>query len=239
MVLVRRLHNWIIGILCFLFITILFPLEGKTKSIKITDPFDIYPNDIKFNVLRNNEIIGRHLVTFSRLGIDEYRVLVRLNLQVNFLSFPIYKFDYKSDAVWFKGELKSLNAHQNDDGESLNIKIFKDSNGLVVQNANTEARTDLDALPTNHWNVGVLEQNEVINTLTGEISSVEIINLGKSKIVAQGKSIYARKYKYTGDISALVWYSDGGNWVKLEFEGKDGSVIKYECVECGLRKSSR
>ena len=91
-------------------------------------------------------------------------------------------------------------------------------------------------MPTNHWNAEVLVRDKVINTLTGELSSVRITNLGKEKIEAQAKSVFATKYKYSGDIAALVWYSDGGNWVKMQFEGKDGSNINYECIECGLRE---
>jgi len=234
-VIVQRLYIWLTRNFWLLFLFIILPSAGMSKPQKNMNPLDLYSNDIMFNVIRNDEIIGRHLVTFSHIENDKIRVKARLNLQVNFLSFPIYKFDYRSEAVWHKGKLKNLYSNQNDDGDKVSVKVFADNDSLVIKTQDTEIRTNLDALPTNHWNVKVLEKKQVINTLTGELSSVVITGFGKEKIKAHGKFIYANKYKYTGDIQALVWYSDSGNWVKMQFEGKDGSTIKYECVECGLK----
>jgi hypothetical protein len=74
----------------------------------------------------------------------------------------------------------------------------------------------------------------LINTLNGELSRVTIKKIGKEIISAQGRAILALKFVYSGDVDALVWYTDKGHWVKLQFAGKDGSRIDYECVECGL-----
>ena len=234
----RHIGSLLIFYLLFL-IVLIVPLESLSKSLKSMNAVDLYPNDILFNVMRNNEIIGRHLVSFSQIENEKFRVLVRLNLEVKFLLFSVYKFDYKSDAIWLNGELKSLHSTQIDDGEIINVNVFHNNENLIVKTRDTEISTNLDAIPTNHWNIDVLKKKAVINTLTGEISSVEIAGLGKEKIKAQGKIIFANKYKYTGDIQVMVWYTDGGNWVKMQFEGKDGSTIEYLCVECGLRETSR
>ena len=236
MVVFRWLSNLICKNFLILFFVLVLPSVVKSTPLKNTDPLELYPNNIVFNVFRNDEIVGKHRVFFSKIGNDKVRVVAQLNLQVNFLSFPIYKFDYKSDAVWSYGKLRSLRSNQNDDGESLTVKVLRKNGWLVVKTRDAAFRTDIDTLPTNHWNAEVLVRDKVINTLTGELSSVRITNLGKEKIEAQAKSVFATKYKYSGDIAALVWYSDGGNWVKMQFEGKDGSNINYECIECGLGK---
>jgi hypothetical protein len=236
MVVFRWLSNLICKNFWILFFVLVLPSVVKSTPLKNTDPLELYPNNIVFNVFRNDEIVGKHRVFFSKIGNGKVRVVAQLNLQVNFLSFPIYKFDYKSDAVWSDGKLRSLRSNQNDDGESLTVKVLRKNGWLVVKTRDAAFRTDIDTLPTNHWNAEVLVRDKVINTLTGELSSVRITNLGKEKIEAQAKSVFATKYKYSGDIAALVWYSDGGNWVKMQFEGKDGSNINYECIECGLGK---
>jgi hypothetical protein len=217
-----------------LIFVILMPLVIKSMPLKNANPFELYPKGIIFNVLRNDEIVGKHRVSFVKLENKKFRTIAQLNLQVNFLTFPIYKFDYKSDATWLNGKLISLRANQNDDGQNLIVKVSKKNNWLTITTPDSQFWADLDDLPTNHWNAEVLTRDKVINTLTGKLSSVIITNLGKEKIVAQGKSIFGTKYKYTGDINTLVWYSDNGNWVKMQFEGNDGSNIDYECIECGL-----
>ena len=131
-------------------------------------------------------------------------------------------------------KLKSLLAEQNDNGEKIVVKVSRQNNILKIINQDSKFQTHGNTFPTNHWNPQVVMADKVINTLTGEPSSVVIKNLGKEKIMAQDEAIFATKYKYTGDINALVWYSDRGNWVKMQFEGKDGVGIDYVCVECGL-----
>ena len=222
-----------IRMLCFLLV---LPSVVKSATVMNTNPFELYPNNITFNVFRDDVMVGKHIVSFSQIdkNRNKVRVVAQLNFQVNFLSFPVYKFQYKSDAIWLDGKLKTLRSNQNDDGESSTVEVFRKDNMLTVINKDTEFRTDMGTLPTNHWNAEVLMKNKVINTLTGELSSVRITNLGREKIEAQGESVFATKYKYSGEIATLVWYSDSGNWVKMQFEGKDGSNIEYKCIECGL-----
>ena len=78
--------------------------------------------------------------------------------------------------------------------------------------------------------------NQLIDTLKGQIASVKINNLGTEKVSAEGRAIYAQKYTYSGDVNATAWYDEFGRWVKLSFAAKDGSVIDYHCTECGLKK---
>ena len=231
---IQCLNNWILKNFCIWLVVIIAPSVVNSASLKAIDPLNLYPKNIIFNVLRNDDIIGKHLVSFSKLKNENIRVVVGLNLQINFLSFPIYKFDYKSDAVWHHMKLKSLNAQQNDNGEKTVVKVSRQNNDLKIFSQDSELKTDVDTFPTNHWNPKVVMKDKVINTLTGELSAVVIKNLGKEKIMAQDKAIFATKFKYTGDIDALVWYSDKGNWVKMQFEGEDGVGIDYVCVECGL-----
>jgi hypothetical protein len=233
-VVIRCLNNWICKNLWICLVVILAPSVVKSASLKAIDPFALYPKNIIFKVLRNDVIIGKHQVFFSRLKNDDVGVVVRLNLQINFLSFPIYKFDYKSNAVWHNMKLKSLLAEQNDNGEKIVVKVSRQNTILKIINQDSKFQTHGNTFPTNHWNPQVVMADKVINTLTGEPSLVVIKNLGKEKIMAQDDPIFATKYKYTGDINALVWYSDKGNWVKMQFEGKDGVGIDYVCVECGL-----
>ena len=229
-----QLSRWVFKFLWILSFLLVLSLPVKSTTNTNSDPFKLYPNNIAFNVFRNDTLVGKHQVSFINLEEDRFRVLVQLNLEVTLLSFPVYKLHYKSNAVWHQGYLKRLNSTTNDDGEISSINVIKKSNGLIVVTENTEFQTDTNTLPTNHWNPKVLGENKVINTLTGEISSIRITNLGKEKVDTMDKTILATKYKYSGNISTLVWYSDRGNWVKMKFKAIDGSNIEYKCIECGI-----
>lgn len=232
MVLSQR-NNCIIKICWILLFLFSSTSTVKPTTLKNVNPFELYPNNITFNVFRDNALVGEHQVTFTKLGKGRFRVNARLKLQVTFLSFPVYKLQYQSNAIWYKGKLKSLNSTTNENGGIFTINVTKKNNRLMVVTKNKEFQTDIDTLPTNHWNPEVLSKNNLINTLTGELSSVQITKLGKEKIDIRDKSIFATKYQYSGSINTFVWYSDRGNWVKMKFKGNDDSNIEYKCIECG------
>ena len=101
---------------------------------------------------------------------------------------------------------------------------------------NFQGRSSL--YPSNHWHAGVILENQLIDTLKGQIASVKISSLGIEKVLAEDRVIYAQKYIYSGDVNATAWYDEFGRWVKLSFAAKDGSVIDYLCTECGLKNSN-
>lgn len=229
-----RLSGWRYKFLWILSLLLVLSSTTEATIVKYADPLEIYPNNITFNVFRDGVSVGKHQVTFTKLEEGGFRVVAQLELQVTFLSFPVYKLHYKSNAVWQNGELKNLNSTTNDDGKIFTINVIRKRNELTVVSKNTKFQTNKNTLPTNHWNPEVLGDNKVINTLTGELSSIRITSRGKEKIDSMDKTILATKYEYSGDISTLVWYSDHGNWVKMKFKASDGSDIEYKCIECGI-----
>ena len=76
----------------------------------------------------------------------------------------------------------------------------------------------------------------MINTLNGKVANVKIAEIESEQILAEGKTISANRYQYSGDVETTVWYDNAGRWVKMQFNGKDGSVIDYRCIECGITK---
>jgi hypothetical protein len=223
----------------FVILLLVIPIRADARfdSFSHIDPLKIYPKNIEFTVLRNKEIVGKHRVLFNKIESDKLRVTADFNIKVSFLKIPLYHFNYKSDAIWYNGNLFSLVSTQNEDGVKSTVKVFIEKNKLVIDGPKKNIKTDMNTYPSNHWNARIVFKDKLINTLKGELSSVTITKIGVETINAQGRSISAIKYTYSGDVDASVWYTEEGRWVKLKFEGHDGSSIDYECVECGLGKS--
>ncbi len=227
-------ENNILRLLFIAFFSGLFSCSANSASTGYSNPFELYPNGIEFQVSRNQEIIGKHELFFEKLEDKKFRVGVEVKFRVIFLGLSIYQYKYQSEAIWHRSNLIKLKAEQDDDGEKSEVIVFKREHELIIKTGDSEVSCDHGSIPSNHWNANILKKEEIINTSTGELSSINIKNLGKEKIRAQGIFIFANKYSYTGDVEALAWYSDAGNWVKLKFKGKDGSDIEYECIKCGI-----
>ena len=215
---------------------VFLPTDAVSGVIRNVDPIKAYPKGIFFDVKRDGKQVGQHKVQFRQKENGQILVVSRLNITIKVLGMIFYKYAYHCRAWWAENHLIKLLAKQDDDGTVSEVKVNADINILIIEGPNGISKGQLSLYPSNHWHPGVLHENQVIDTLTGEVANVKIKNLGVEKIEAEGQSIDANKYIYSGDVNATAWYDKLGRWVKLSFPVEDGSIIEYDCIECGLRK---
>ena len=202
----------------------------KSASIDI-NPFELYGDKIIFDVFREGKIVGTHTVRFRGSPNDVF-VTSKFNLKIDILFINAYSFEYSSKANWKDGTLHDLSVLVDDNGEKFSLEAKKRSKYLTVSNDQESFQVPLPIYPTNHWNAGVLVQSKVLNTLTGELNNVEIVEKGYEMVeTGQGK-VKAMRYAYTGDLETEIWYDEKKRWVGMEFVGSDGSHIKYVCQKC-------
>ena len=189
--------------------------------------------DLVFEIHRRGRKVGTYDVRFIE-GDDALRVHSRFELSLDFLIFR-YDFRYDSTEVWRDGRLTRLEATVDDDGDVHVTTLRRTAAGYRLNGPDgpDTVASSAPLFPTTHWNPGVIGQDRVFNTLTGRVNRVEIRDRGAETVETAGGPRPARRYEYTGDLETEVWYDAGGRWVKLRFEGRDGSVIDYKCVTCG------
>ena len=175
------------------------------------------PNDILFNVYRNDVKIGYHKVTFDKRD-NELLALIDINFVVTFLGFTLYNYKHFNKERWKNNKLISIDASTNNNGEEL----FCKTNELKEM-----------IIPSSYWN-NILISNENVSELknTQDCTSiqVEITKLGKEYIY--NKSLIADRYKIIGKeskgetVDIDIWYNSNNEWVKMVFV-KDNSKINY------------
>ena len=196
-----------------------------------TNPFELYGDKIIFDVVREGKRVGTHAVGFQGVPNDLF-VTSKFNLKIDILFINAYSFEYSSKANWKDGILHDLSVLVDDNGEKFSLEAKKRSKYLTVSNDQESFQVPLPIYPTNHWNAGVLGQNKVLNTLTGELNNVEIIEKGYEMVETRQGKVKALRYAYTGDLETEIWYDEEKRWVGMEFVGSDGSLIKYLCQKC-------
>lgn len=197
------------------------------------DPFALYGSEIRFDVYRKGERVGTHRTTFERLE-DGLLVTTHFDVEIGFLGFTAYTFDYTSEALWRDHELRRIDIRVDEDGDVRTIQGSATDDGFRVTGPEGVARTPLGIIPTNHWNMRQVAQDKLLNTLTGTVEAVDITT-GDAENVSTGTGPRAaRHYRYSSGFEAESWYDAEGRWVKLRFAGTDGSTIEYVCQKCGL-----
>jgi hypothetical protein len=195
-------------------------------------PIDEYDNKIGFDVVRNGEVVGQHVTTFSREGSDLV-VESKMDLEITFLSVPIYSFNYRSLEKWSDGVLSHLDVDIKDGADQIKISSLLNAEGLTIIAPSGTFRVRGPIISTNHWNSDVLRQSRVLNTLTGKINQVKLINKGEERIPVKDSYILATRYDYSGELTdTSVWYDSRGSWSKLKFKARDGSNVEYICNTC-------
>jgi hypothetical protein len=194
------------------------------------DPFRLYGNEINFDVERDGDVVGQYVVNFTR---TDQGVLAdaRVDVDVSLLFVPIYSLRYHAREVWNGGELQSIEAFTNDDGDLVHVQATRDSEGLQVK-TNEGAFETPAVLPISHWNAALLEGGPLLNGMTGEVDEIEVFDQGLDTVSTRNGSLRARHYLYSGDLNGEIWYDEEGRWVKLRFRANDGSMIDYICRQC-------
>jgi len=197
-------------------------------------PFDVaarYGDRIAFDVMREGSKVGEHETRFDREG-EYLKVTSAMKLKVKVLFIPVYKFRYTSEELWCGDRVHALKAEVNDNGDRNAFIAERKSDKLVIEEGQTVEAVNDAILPTNHWNPAILDDNTVLNTLTGNLNNVEIIKRDEEVVETRNGQILATRYEYQGDLQTEAWYDDDGRWVKLRFEARDGSTIEYVCTSC-------
>ncbi len=209
-------------------------------SAEALDPAALYGTDkLEFEIHRKGDIIGRHTINFVKSD-PGLTVTHNMEMAVKFLFVTAYRLTYEATETWCGKALYALSANVDRNGKPASLSARREGNTIAVESSRKGSFTlDADIHPSNHWNAAVLGSSQILNTLTGGPNDVAIENLGEETIVANGTSVEATRYRYTGELDADVWYDAEGRWVKLMFPAddrasaeKDDSFIEYVCTQC-------
>ena len=218
----------------FLTYILLFFIAVPSHGMEKLRPWELYPKGLTFGVKRNGDRVGQHTVAFERTGRNQFRVDTLMTVKVTLLSIPVYRYRYASESAWQNGHMIKVMAVQDDDGDLSRVSALREDHTWTIAGPESQIQFRKILYPTNHWNAGVLTQNEVLDTLTGQVAQVRITPGETEQIKAQGRLVAATPYQYSGDIKVRVWYDQSGRWVKMTFTAKEGSDMEYYCIECGL-----
>ena len=208
---------------------------GANTPLKI-DPVNLYGPEMGYDIMRNGVVIGQHNMRFQN-NQGRLQVSAQTEIDLSILFIPVYHFRYQATEIWEQGKLASLSVTIDDDGQKSQITTINSDqkSTLRLQKNRPDQQSEIsissEILTTNHWNPAVIAQNKVLNTITGRLNQVKVINHGKDRL--EDLSLEAHKYEYNGQLKdVFVWYTASGQWVKLSFKAKDGSQIEYICRKC-------
>lgn len=197
---------------------------AAAADVRQTDP-SIYGGGQVFDVYRGKSHMGVHEISFETEGPD---VLVTSEVELKVKLGPITAFYYRLDASerWRDGVLLGAAGVARKDGEDLEMTAVRGEGAVEIDGSDYEGPAPLDVVPSSHWNIAEMHQEEMMSLESGELVDVKITNLGVETIEAAGRMVEATRYRVVADLTADFWYDAEGRWVKCAFDAR-GQSIEY------------
>lgn len=194
---------------------------GAAGTVHITRPH------LEYAVLRDQEVVGAHVVDFSSSG-NTTNVKVSTNVVVKVAFITVYRFEHAALETWQGNRLVSIRTRTNDDGTPHQLSATAEGDHLRVAADGSQGNVAGAIIPASLWNAAIVNQGSILNTLDGREMPISVADRGDETVRTGTGSVTARHYSISGGLDRDVWFDRTGTLVRVAFAAKDGSHIIYQ-----------
>lgn len=186
-----------------------------------------YLPEQSYEVYRNGESVGFYRLNFSYPAASELKVEVEMQLSLKIFGLFSYQYKYDAAEYWTADQLVQLDVEIDKNGDIEQLSAQRAGGRLMMQDSKGKiAEIDGKLLTTHHWYSEILNQSEVLNTLTGKPSKIDVKSEQTARWSVAGQKIEVEGFRLGGDLKdTLSWYDSQGIWRGMEFLARDGSTI--------------
>lgn len=183
------------------------------------------PGRLEFEVVRNGEPFGRHVVTVRGAG-GNFSVESQASLSANVGPLTVFRYEHACSETWEAGTLAGLTCTTLRDGRRTRVVARRAGDALVVSGGGNETSFDLGALPTSWWTKPPTNLDHMIDAETGARMPISVTRIGRETLNIGGQSVQADRIRVRGTLAVDLWYDANGRWVGCEFSTR-GQRIQY------------
>lgn len=197
--------------------------------VNAIEPLSLYGQEAVYTVERKGKPIGTYQIRFAPWQQEGLQVDVEMQLGFRYLALFDYEFNYRAREYWQGNKrLERMQVQINDDGKQTEYRFSRKEGGLYRDNAEQGDEYLGDQLMTsNHWHPGVVQQDALINTLTGSVSKLDVTLEAAEAVTIGSHRVEASRYRLGGELGdTLSWYDQRGRWLGMEFSARDGSRVR-------------
>lgn len=183
------------------------------------------PGRVEFEVFRNGEAFGRHMVTVTQSG-DTFSAESRVALRVNVGPLTLYRYEHGCREQWRGGALTQVNCETLRDGRRTRVAGENEAGRLRVSGTQGDTFFATDARLTSWWTMPSPRTTFMIDAETGARMPLRVTDMGWDTIEIAGAPVGARRMRVQGAITVDLWYDARGRWIGCAFNAS-GQRIEY------------
>jgi hypothetical protein len=180
--------------------------------------FDVYLDDAK---------IGSQTFHVADRGAERV-VEIQADFAVKFFFITVYTYHHENVEVWENNCLRSMTSSTDDNGEDFLVRGV--ATGDTFEVTRTSGAESLSGCVSSfaYWDQDFLERPRLLNSQTGEYTTIEVAELGEDPVSFDGRDVPARCYLLTAEnIKIKLWYADDKEWLALESLTSGGRALRY------------
>lgn len=216
-----RFNSMILIALCLISSHVVMASADRSSDITSDKELD-------FTVYLDGDEFGTHQVRITHEA-DETTVITRASFAYRLLFVTLYRYEHSTTETWRNGCLSSIESETDDNGDLLFVRGKRlPSGGFEVETNKGDDELDGCVHSFAYWDIDELQNQQLLNTQTGDYERSNLISLGKQALDTPSGNILANKYRLTvesGDIE--LWYSGDNRWLALQSKVENGSTIRY------------
>ena len=182
----------------------------------------------EYVVKRSGSPIGTLKIDFkidgnSMVATSHYSVNVKL------MAIVLYRYDKRMNEEYEGGRLIAYETDIDDNGTKSQVRVTRNTDALAIVHPKGTLSAPLNLLPSTYWPQATVKQTRMIDSSDGVLISVKTVEAVTEDLSIDGRTISAKRYVMSGDAVRELWYdAKSGIWLKMKFEGSDGSTIEIE-----------
>lgn len=184
---------------------------------------------LAFRVMRDDKVVGHHVVRFAQEPDGALVVEIDIALKVKLGFITLYDYSHRNREVWRNGELASLASETDDNGKPKKLTVERKSDGWHVAGTGfTGVLTD-PVMTTSYWSPTTVQYRVLLDSQDGDQLAITIADEGTDELTLLGVRVPARHYVMSGDLRKELWYDAEGRWVRSTFR-VFGQNFSYDLV---------
>lgn len=185
----------------------------------------ITPSPIRFDIVREGDVIGAHAVDFALSG-ETLSVTTHIEVEVRILGVKLFEFRHYGTEVWADGRLQKFESETLDDDSEFFVDGRAEADGFRMSNRKAVEMAPADIMVASYWTPEIARRAQLIDPQRGRVREQQLLGKDMVKVAVGSTIVDATRYTISGVNNGWVAYDDRGRWLAAELN-KKGSDILY------------
>jgi Family of unknown function (DUF6134) len=181
------------------------------------------PEQYFASIFLDNKKIGQVQVRFTRGETGEIEDL-RVRASLSLLRVSLYEFAHDLQQTWRDGQLQKMQGRADDNGKIYDARVNREASDYSGSVNGKATKLPLEAFPSSIWHHGIVDHPLLFSEMDLRLMHVAIAEADET-IKLHGNNIFTKRFTFSGDFVATVWFDNARDFVMAEYE-VEGRKVK-------------